>query len=57
MNYIGIYQNSNSLISSDKLSITKACVVAIGLVEAKEKSHKPLALVGSGFLLKEKASL
>jgi len=33
------------------LSKIKPCVVAIGLVEAKEKSIKPLAIVGSGFFV------
>lgn len=40
------------MISSDKLSYIKTCVVAIGLVEAKENSIEPLAIVGSGFFVK-----
>jgi len=39
------------MIDSLKLSNVKACVVAIGLVENKEKSIKPLAILGSGFFV------
>jgi hypothetical protein len=36
---------------SPKLSNIKACVVAIGLVENKEDSIKPLTILGSGFFV------
>ncbi|HZO11485.1 MAG TPA: trypsin-like peptidase domain-containing protein, partial [Nitrososphaeraceae archaeon] len=39
------------MIDSQKLSNIKACVVAIGLVERKERSIIPRAIVGSGFFV------